>query len=425
MKKPFQKTRVLFFLLLFATGTLYSAQDLSNARSMAMGGAYSCLALGAEAPLYNPANLSLRTKYPLTVTLLGAGFGLSNNSFNLSLYNRYNGNFLTDASKTDILNRIPKDGLSVYSVADAHVLGIGYGQLAFTARLKVGLNGSIGREMIDLLLNGNQLNKVYSFKPFSGDEIALGEYAVSFGQKFDLGMKNISHFGVGISVKYLKGYSYAGTLESHAQSLTDYTSAEASGRLLANQATGGSGYGIDIGSTMTFLYRWRASLSVENVLSNLRWNTGTESHTFDFELKATNADELFNGHVETDSILVSSDSSFAIPAFNTRLPAILRLGILRAVGRFLIAFEWEQGFENSAFAGKKALFAIGTEYRLLRFFHLRAGTSLGGKFGWANSLGFGFVFGTIRWDFAARSFNGFFTPSARGIGLGTSLIFRY
>lgn len=425
MKNSSQKIHLLSLLFLFATGHLYSAQDFSNARSMALGGAYSCLALGAEAPLYNPGNLSLRTKYPLTVTLLGTGIGLSNNTLNLSLYNRYNGNFLTDASKTDILNRIPKDGLSVYSVADAHVLGIGYGSLAFTARLKAGLRSSIGRETIDLLLNGNQLNKVYSFKPISGDEIILGEYAVSFGQKFDLGMKDINHFGVGISVKYLKGYSYTGTLQSHAQSLTDYSSAEASGRLLANQASGGNGYGIDIGSTVTFLYRWRASLSIENVFSNLHWNTGTESHAYDFELKATNADELFNGHVDTDSIFVSSDSSFAIPAFNTRLPAILRLGILRAFGRLLIAFEWEQGFENSALASKKSLFACGAEYRPLRFFHLRAGTSLGGKFGWANSLGFGFVFGTIRWDFAARSFNGFFTPSAHGIGIGTSLIFRY
>lgn len=425
MKIPFQKFLVCIFFSAITINNLYPAQDLSNARSMALGGAYSCLALGAEAPLYNPANLSLRTKFPLTVTLLGAGIGLSNNSFNLSLYNRYNGNFLTDASKTDILNRIPGEGLSVNSVADAHALGIGYGPFAFSARLKIGLKSLISSEMIDLLLNGNQLNKVYSFKPLTVDAIALGEYAVSFGQKINTGISDINHLGVGVSFKYLRGYSYAGTMQSYAHSLTDYTSAEASGRLLANQATGGNGYGIDIGSTVTFLYRWRASLSIENVLSNLHWNTGTESHAYDFELKAANADDLFNGHVDTDSIFVSSDSSYAIPAFDTRLPTILRVGVLRPVGRILLAFEWEQGFENSALSSKKALFVCGAEYRPLRFFHLRAGTSLGGKFGWANSLGFGLVLGTIRWDFAARSFNGFFTPSARGIGFGTSLIFRY
>ncbi len=425
MKKSFQKIIVLLFLFLIALNNSYSAQDLSNARSMALGGAYSCLALGAEAPLYNPANLSLRTRFPLTITLLGAGIGLANNSFNLALYNRYNGNYLSNASKIDILNRVPGDGLTVYSVADAHALGIGYGQIAFTARLKLGLKSSISPEMIDLLLNGNQLNKIYSFKPLDGDGIAVGEYAVSFGQKVDLGIKNINHFGIGMSIKYLKGYSYASVVEGRAQSLTDYSSAAASGRLFINEARGGNGYSIDIGSTITFMYRWRLSLAFENVVSNLKWNTGTESHTYDFEMKATNADELFSGHVDSDSIFVSSDSSFTIPAFNTRLPAILRLGILRPVGHFLVALEWEQGFENSALASKKALFACGAEYRLFSFFHLRAGTSLGGKFGWANSLGFGFVLGTIRWDFAARSFSGLFTPSSRGIGLGTSLIYRY
>ena len=82
-----KKIIVLIYLLLPAT--LVWGQTSLGARGLGMAGAYQGLATGAEAPLWNPANLGLPGNPNLSFDILGFGFNLGNNSLNLSLYNQY------------------------------------------------------------------------------------------------------------------------------------------------------------------------------------------------------------------------------------------------------------------------------------------------------------------------------------------------
>ena len=52
---------------------LYGQSGISNARSVAMGGAYTAIARGIESPSWNPANLALsgKNKYHFNLVSLG------------------------------------------------------------------------------------------------------------------------------------------------------------------------------------------------------------------------------------------------------------------------------------------------------------------------------------------------------------------
>ncbi len=398
---------------------------MSNARSTAMAGAYNGLALGAEAPFVNPANLSLKTESPFSMTFLGIGLNAVNNSFSKSYYDRYNGAHLDQAAKNDILGAISENGLRMNSAAEVQALGIGYGPWAFSVSAIGGAESTLAREIFDLVLNGNQENRPYSFKPATAEGFGLAAFAFSYGKAIKMPMSEIDQFGVGATLKYYRGIFYGKILHAQARVLTEFSAAEAEGSVEIRQAGGGNGFGLDLGATATMWKRWRASFTLYNLVSTVSWNKDAEAVLTDFELYSTNVDKLNSFEGEVDSVLVSNDTTRSISAFSTSVPTILRLGILRTFGEWLLAAEWEQGFGDGALSTKTPLFAIGGEYRPWRVLRLRMGTSFGGRQGFTIAYGLGLAFGPVRWDLAGVNYGGFLASVSRGIGLATSISLRY
>ena len=398
--------------------------EFSHARSLGLAGAYSSLAIGAEATLYNPANLSLRTRHPFSMAILGVGVGVSNNAFSLDQYNTYNGAYLTEDDKNDILDALSGGRLAVHSRAQIHGLGIGYGPFALTYHITAATYGTLAREIFELALKGNELNKEYTFAPIKGEGIAFGTLTFSYGFRVPMRSKTVNHLGLGLSIKYFHGYSFARVKESQALALTEYSGASADGTFLLRSAQGGNGLGLDLGANITLARRYRLSLVIENLASFMSWNSDPEESAYEFKLLAENTDKFLSQEVDTDSIFTSSDSTYAISPFNAPLPSNLRLGLLHPVGRFLLLFEWKQGFRETALSSKTPRLAFGSEYRPSAAIQFRAGLAFGGQEGFTTSLGFGFYLGPLRWDFGASSYGGFFTPASKGIAFGTSLFLR-
>ena len=303
------------------------ALGMSNARSAAMAGAYNGLALGAEAPFVNPANLSLKTQSPFSMTFLGIGLHAVNNSFSKSYYDRYNGAYLNQAAKNDILGALSENGLRVNSAAEAQALGVGYGPMAFSISVIGGAESTLAREIFDLVLNGNQENRTYSFKPATAEGVGLAAFALSYGRTIKVPITEVDQFGVGATLKYYRGLFYGKILHAQARVLTQFSEAEAEGSAQLRQATGGNGFGLDLGATATIRKKWRASFTLHNLLSTMRWNRGTEATLTNFELYSTNLEKLNSFDGEVDSVLVSNDTTKAIPAFSASIPTNLRLGI--------------------------------------------------------------------------------------------------
>lgn len=408
---------LLFFLVKIA-GT---AENLNNARAFALGGAYSCLARGAESSLWNPANLSYNSGNRLSISILGFGVSAYNNAFNNRHYVRYNGAYLDQAAKADILNILPDNGLHVNIRSDIQTIGIGFGPFAFTVQGRAAGEGTMDKDLFDLAFYGNQLDRLYTLEPANGSAVAMETVSFSYGHYIPTDINYISHLGVGATLKYVHGEYYSHILHSKARTITRLSSAEAAGELSMRTATGGNGISLDIGMTVIVNEKLHLSLCADNLLSSVNWNHNPQQALFDFELFAPEVGELLIQSDAVDSIFISNDSTFDIHAFSTTLPQSLRLGAMYKITRFVLTAELYQGFAKTAFTSTLPRMALGSEYTPAKWLRLRLGQTIGGEQFYMFSYGFGLVFGPFRWDISGRSIRGFPIGAAKGIGAATSM----
>ncbi|MEJ2627340.1 MAG: hypothetical protein P8078_02110 [bacterium] len=137
-KSP-KKLQVLLLVLLFLVilGNI-NVNAQMNARALGLGGAYTALARGVDAPLWNPANLGLSDNPKFSMTFIGAQAGAWNNSISLGMYNKYNGEYLTDSDIENILNSIPDNGFRSNTEVFINTFSFSIRQLALTIGVRGG-----------------------------------------------------------------------------------------------------------------------------------------------------------------------------------------------------------------------------------------------------------------------------------------------
>lgn len=390
---------------------------------MALADAYSCMAFGVDAVSFNPANLSYKLPYPVTVKLLGIGGFVANNAFTVDDYNYFNGRYLTDADKSKFLKAIPDKGLSVSSLTQLQTLGFSYKQFAFSATVIAGGQSSFARELFEVALFGNELNRAYTFTPASGKAIALAEYAVSHGISLPIKTPAIFHWGVGYTLKYFQGYSVYQIDDSLARTLTTIAEASAAGSFFSRQAKGGGGFGIDIGTVLN-VKKSRFSLAVQNAYSTLKWDKKAEQTRLSFKLDETNIENVFVENAQIDSLFSTTDTTMATAPFQSTVAPTLRFGFLHPFSRVRVSAEYIRPFEKSALYQTGARLGLGLEYQPLRTVQLRAGLAAGKDFGFAHSYGVGFLLGVLRWDLAFQLHEGMLPMSSKGMSFATTFLLR-
>jgi len=414
-KKPAKIAIVALFAVfsILAVADNSHAYGLSSARAVAMGGAYTGLAKGVYAGLYNPANLGLKGYRQNGIEIIGAGARITNNSFSLNDYNDYTGALLTNDDKSDILNKIPVEGLKISADAEATALSLAFGNIALTFNGLAATESNLGKDAMRLILNGNGFNETFSLDGMYSEAIAYASGGVSYGMPLiKLGNRELA---IGATAKYIRGIAYEEITEITGGATTLITGFEGEGSINIRTATGGTGYGFDLGAALKLSENYTLGVTFNNLLSHINWNNETEEHGYYFQFDTTTTDNM-----DDDSVVVSEDYSRDIDGFSSSLPTVMRLGIANTSGSLLWAIDWEQGFRLGAGTSSKPRIAVGAEYHLIPFMPLRVGYAAGGGKASALSGGSGVDLGLFHMDFAVSNHSTFNFTESKGLHFALS-----
>jgi hypothetical protein len=370
----------LAMLLLLAAAQV-TATGQSSARSVAMGGAHIGLASGVDAARYNPANLGLASHRSTGIEFVGVGANVSNNAFTLADYNKYTGAFLTTEDKADILSKIPEDGLRLSADVEATAMAISAGPFAFNV-IGVGVaDVNLNRDIFELVLNGNTFADTISVDGSYSEAISYASAGLSFGMPvYTNGSRQLS---VGVTGKYLRGLAIEQVIELQGMMATYATGYAGQGSLIAQTATGGSGYALDLGAALKLNNSYTAGIKMENVVSKLTWDKETEEHGYLFNFDTMTVDNM------EDDYVVSDDYSRDIDAFETTLPSTMTVGIANTAGRLVWAVDYQQKFRTDNGTSTKPRLAVGAEWSPIGILPLRVGYATGGDRNAAFSFGSG------------------------------------
>ena len=395
---------------------LIKAGELTSARSVAMGGALTALADGVDAAKFNPANLGLSGYQITSLELISAGINISNNSFTLSDYNNDTGAALSTADKDDIMNKSPKEGLSLKAGAEASAMSLSVGKFVFSISAVGAADISLNKDILELVFYGNTFSDSITVDGSYSDGLAYAQAGLSYGHRiYQAGQRELS---IGTTIKYISGLVVEEMIELNGVAVTLMTGFEGQGRMVARTASGGSGYGIDIGAALRLNQHYTIGLRVENALGKISWNNNAEEHIYEFNL-----DTLTVGN--SGDIVYSTDTTISIASFSTRLPAVMNLGIANTSGKLRWAVDWEQGFNRAPESSTKPRLSIGFEWLQLGMMPLRFGMSSGGNKGSNFSFGSGIDLSPVYLDFAAVTGTSFSMYSAKGLKLAISTGIRF
>lgn len=377
-----------------------------------MAGAFTGLAEGVEAARFNPANLGLGKGSGLDIEIFGAGVRLDNNAFTLNDYNKYTGAVLSTSDKQYLLDQIPEEGLNLNANIEASAMSMAKGRFAITFTGIGSADVSLSRDIFDLILNGNTFADTIDITGSFSEVISYVSMGLSYG--FNLYQHRESQLSGGVTVNYLRGIGIQRVVELRGIVTTFATGFAGDGELIAQTATGGSGYGIDLGLAFQPNHDYRIGVRVSNILSNISWNQDAKEHGYVFTL-----DTLTIGNSSSD-VFVSTEYTNALNGFSTSLPPVLNLGIANISGNFVWALDWEQGFRREFGVSTKPRIGAGAEYTLFGFLPLRAGYSLGGNRNPSLSLGSGLKLGGFHIDYAAVTGSSVSSGSSRGLNVAFS-----
>ena len=400
----------MLVVTLMATSALAGAQ--SSARALAMGGAQVGLARGVDAGKLNPANLGLIDYRRTGIEFFGVGLIVKNNSFTLDDYNKYSGAILTDGDKSDILGKIPTEGLQLLVDGEVSAMSFSFGQFAINATGVGVADVYISKDIVDLVFNGNTFADTISLEGTSSDIYSYGSVGLSYGMPiYNAGTRQLA---VGATFKILKGIASEHLVELHGMAATFATGFEGSGRMIAKTATGGSGYALDLGATLKLNNQYTVGAKLENFFGSITWDEGTEEHGYLFEFDTMTVDNAGEDYVTSEDYTIPTGS------YKTELPSVLTVGFAKTTGKMVWAVDWEQGLEKKPGAATKPLIKAGAEYKLVSILPLRAGVMTGGNLNTAFSFGAGLDIAPFYLDFGMATGGSISGSSAKGANLALS-----
>ncbi len=440
--------KILILSLFFSSSFLYAGGDRTNLQGLGMARTFTAVARGIDAVGVNPANLGYPDRGTVTFDILNFGIHGGSDFWNKELYNKYftgdeNGNavFLDDQAKRDIIHEFPAGLAFTNFDFEIKSLSISYqhskiGGFVFSIVDRAGFNLMIPKDYAEFALYGNPLNSRYDLSETYASAMWLREYALSYGRKTPrfVFMKSMT---AGITLKLIQGYGYAELTRNNTYFTTNEL-AEISGKVdyrlkaagvdyMFSDSTqnfepfpqpAGVGYGFDIGVSGFIKDELSVGIAIVNI-GAIKWNHNTREITGQAELKI---DDPFAGNqLDTlDKALKGEDKK--INSFRTGLPAALRIGAAYQLdkapwvgnnfpGELLLAFDYNQGFNNLPGNTTTPRFSIGAEYKPLKWLPIRTGLSVGGTDRVNMGFGFGFLLGTFDMEFATENFGAIFTPN--------------
>lgn len=390
-----------------------------NARSLGMANAYTGLARGIHAPLWNPANLGLPDNPKFSMSLISLAVGITNNMFSKSMYDEYftNGDenneiYWSPDDINEILSRIPDNGMTLNVGATVRALSFSAGKFAFSVGASARSYVQFDKAFLELPLKGNEMNQIYDFSDTDAEGVGVGVVGFSYGHPIPVNFAD--HFALGGTLHLIYGGAYSNVDQAQFTLKTANDGFEINGNYTFTYALGGIGWGADIGAAAQFQEEWTVSLAIGNVLGSIPWAREVNTEYGVFVGDSITAEN-------TDDVLSDSTWSVEGASFSEKLPTVIRLGCAYQEGSVLLTADWTQGFEKGAWTSTTPQISVGTEWKGVRWLPLRAGIALGGKIGFGTSLGFGLHPGVFVLDFGVLSRGLIFPNISKGYIIGLEM----
>jgi len=433
---------------------------ISDARSVGLGKTYTTTSRGVFSIGYNPANLIFSEDNHLEFTTLlplPNIYGSAGTNFiTIKDYNYFfggvkdeNGNtvgrYLTSDDKNRLFS-IFEGGGSFVSDFSTSILTITYkanetvGAFGFGIRDFVAVQTTFPEQLIQLILNGNSIGRVYNFNDAKGKGWWLRDFSLTYSRNLpELNQNIFEKLSFGISLKYVQGFFYAATDKIETSLETgDYNQIKANGNVQVYTAfsdnfhvkydfdstavkqdasfslfpsPAGNGFGLDIGISAQLDDVWAFGLAVTDV-GSINWTKNVARYS---SYTAIVLRDITDEH-EIDSLKdeIKGKGEY-IGQISTSLPTALRFGVSFQLDKFmqgkfpgtmLIAFDYNQGFNDQPLNSTKPRFSVGAEWKPMDWIpFIRTGFSFGGLdyFGWA--FGIGINAGLLEFNFASPDFH--------------------
>ncbi|MFA5803183.1 MAG: DUF5723 family protein [Melioribacteraceae bacterium] len=457
------KSYKLFFVLVFIlSANVYSQPGgsigMSDARSDAMGKTKVTSSFGLRALGNNPANLfndSLKhvefiIPFPLP-TLSGS---IGTNFISVDEYNYFFGyrttdangktigRYLNDADKSRLKNLFT-DGGAITGDVQVQFFAISikpsnaFGTFAFSMGDIISSNLTFPKGIVSLALDGNPLNQVYNFNDTKLKAWWLRKYSFSYARSLNI-LPVFQKISVGVSFNIIQGFAYVGLDRVNTQLTTgDGSVITGKGDFLAHAAfspdfnvkydfnkstttkkdfqfspfptPAGNGFGFDFGLNAKLNNVWSFGFAITDI-GSVKWNKNAAQYSSNAPIYL---DDL-SSQVQRDSLvdaLTGKDGGKFISEFSTPLATALRLGVSFQLNNLLIAFDYNQGFNDQPRNSTKPRFSLGADW-MLGFFALRTGLSLGGFDKFNLGLGCGLDFGFLEMNFGTPDFQSVVSPNS-------------
>ena len=389
------------------------ANHYESARSLSLAKSFTALARDYHAIGVNPANLALADGSNLAIELFSAGADISNNSFSLSDYNSYNGEYLTESDKNDILSKIPDNGLEGSAETGISAFSFSRGEIAFGITAEADGKASIDKKILELVFNGNTIGDTMDLSNACGTGIAHVDFNLSYARELKrLGWGVINW---GINLKYIYGLRYASVEEANAYVATSLSGIDSEGAIQLKTSEGGAGFGIDLGLSAAYGKSWIISMAITNIISRINWNKNNKLNTYLFTWEKLTADNSDDG-----AVITSDEIEESIGSFSETLPPELALGASTTYKSLLLSFDYKQGFKDQGRVSTTPEISLGCEAGFLKSIPLRAGFSVGGAEGSSAAVGLGLNIKPFFIDFAYMATGSLIPIGGKGMGLAIS-----
>jgi hypothetical protein len=439
---------IILLVLSFDTFAQYGSVGSVDARSMSLAKTYNANTSGIYSIGINPANMmfspSSHFEFATVLPLPAISLKVGNNFMSFEDFSYFfggvNGNarILTSADKQRLSDLFSNGGrvfadVSVNEFSAMYKAKPNIGAFAFSMADYISVSFTVPKSIVELGLNGNQTGQVYSFNDAAAKSWWIRMYSLSYARDLPEIDQNIfDQIAVGVSLKIVNGFSYAGMDHINTNlstgssnqiggsadmivnaafspsfgSVYGFDSSDTKSNMGFSPKPAGSGVGFDLGVAASMDKIWRFSLSITDI-GSIKWDKYTAQYSASGNFSVTDLTD--KGQLDTikDKIIGKGEYS---SGFSTSLPTALRAGASYFLNKYipgsmLLAFDYNQGFNDSPGNSKSPRFSIGVEWMPSGGFNLRTGLTVGGLdgFGWA--LGIGLDAGLVEFNFATSDMN--------------------
>jgi hypothetical protein len=423
---------IILLALSLQTFAQYGSSGTIDAKSMSLGKTYNANSSGIYSIGINPANMmfspahhfEFSTVFPVPAISMKMGNNfMSFNDFNY-FFGGDNGNarILTPADKQRLSDLFVDGGrvfadVSVNEFSAMYKAASNVGAFALSMVDYVGVSFTVPKSIIELGLNGNQPQQVYSFNDAATKSWWIRTYALSYARELpEIDQKIFDKIAVGVSLKMVNGFSYTGmdhinnSLSTGASnqingnadmmgyaafspsfgSVYDFDTSNTSANMSFFPKPAGSGFGFDLGVAASMYEVWRFSLAVTDI-GSINWNNNAAKYSGSGNFSITDLTDKDQLDTVKNKMMGKGES---ISGFSTGLPTALRVGVSYNLnyfvpGSMLLAVDYNQGFNDFPGNSKNPRFSLGIDWAPSGGFSLRTGITVGGidGFGWALGVG--------------------------------------